>query len=191
MKKIGITGGIGVGKTYVSNILRKMNYAVYNSDVKAKELLENDDNLISLIKNNFGDKIYSDNKINKSLVASLIFSNDDLLSKFNSIVHPYVFEDFKKWCKNQQSSIIFKEAAILFESDAVKDLDCVICVTANKDIRIKRIISRDNKTVDEIGRIMSKQMDQQKKEGLSDYVITNNGDSSILLQIDKILTDLK
>jgi dephospho-CoA kinase len=191
MKKIGITGGIGVGKTYVSNILRKMNYAVYNSDVMAKELLENDDNLISLIKNNFGDKIYSDNKINKSLVASLIFSNDDLLRKFNSIVHPYVFEDFKKWCKNQQSSIIFKEAAILFESDAVKDLDFVICVTANKDVRIKRIISRDNKTVDEIGRIMSKQMDQQKKEELSDYVITNNGDSSILLQIDKILTDLK
>ena len=191
MKKIGITGGIGVGKTYVSNILRKMNYPVYNSDVMAKELLENDDNLMSLIKNNFGDKIYSDNKINKTLVASLIFSNDDLLRKFNSIVHPYVFEDFKKWCKNQQSSIIFKEAAILFESDAVKDLDCVICVTANKDIRIKRIISRDNKTVDEIGRIMSKQMDQQKKEELSDYVITNNGDSSILLQIDKILTDLK
>jgi dephospho-CoA kinase len=168
-----------------------MNYPVYNSDVMAKELLENDDNLMSLIKNNFGDKIYSDNKINKSLVASLIFSNDDLLRKFNSIVHPYVFEDFKKWCKNQQSSIIFKEAAILFESDAVKDLDCVICVTANKDIRIKRIISRDNKTVDEIGRIMSKQMDQQKKEELSDYVITNDGDSSILLQIDKILTDLK
>ncbi|MAJ12715.1 MAG: dephospho-CoA kinase, partial [Flavobacteriales bacterium] len=177
MKKIGITGGIGVGKTYVSNILRKMNYAVYNSDVMAKELLENDDNLMSLIKNNFGDKIYSDYKINKSLVASLIFSNDDLLKQFNSIVHPYVFEDFKKWCKNQQSSIIFKETAILFESDAVKDLDCVICVTANKDIRIKRIISRDNKTDDEIGRIMSKQMDQQKKEELSDYVITNNGDS--------------
>ncbi len=191
MKKIGITGGIGVGKTYVSNILRKMNYPVYNSDVMAKELLENDDNLISLIKNNFGDKIYIDNKINKSLVASLIFSNDDLLKKFNSIVHPYVFEDFKKWCKNQQSSIIFKEAAILFESDGVKDLDCVICVTANKDIRIKRIISRDNKTVDEIGRIMSNQMHQQKKEELSDYVITNDGYSSILLQIDKILTDLK
>lgn len=191
MKKIGITGGIGVGKTYVSNILRKMNYAVYNSDVMAKELLENDDNLMSLIKNNFGDKIYSDNKINKSLVASLIFSNDDLLRKFNSIVHPYVFEDFKKWCKNQQSSIIFKESAILFESDAIKDLDCVICVTANNGIRIKRIISRDNKTFDEIVRIMSKQMDQQKKEELSDYVITNNGDSSILLQIDKILNDLK
>lgn len=191
MKKIGITGGIGVGKTYVSNILRKMNYPVYNSDVMAKELLENDDNLISLIKNNFGDKIYSDNKINKYLVASLIFSNDDLLKKFNSIVHPYVFEDFKKWCKNQQSSIIFKEAAILFESDAVKDLDSVICVTANKDIRIKRIISRNNKTVDEIEMIMSKQMDQQKKEELSDYVITNDGDSSILFQIDKILTDLK
>ena len=69
MKKIGITGGIGVGKTYVSNILRKMNYAVYNSDVMAKELLENDDNLMSLIKNNFGDKIYSDNKINKCIGA--------------------------------------------------------------------------------------------------------------------------
>ena len=191
MKKIGITGGIGVGKTYVSNILQKMNYAVYNSDVMAKELLENDDNLMSLIKNNFGDKIYSDNKINKSLVASLIFSNDDLLRKFNSIVHPYVFEDFKKWCKSQQSSIIFKEAAILFESDAVKDLDCVICVTANKDIRIKRIISRDNKTVDEIEKIMSKQIDQQKKERLSDYVIKNDGDTSILLQLDKILADLK
>ena len=110
MKKIGITGGIGVGKSYVSNILRKMNYPVYNSDIIAKELLENDPNLMSLIKNNFGDKIYSDNKINKALVASIIFSNDDLLKKFNSIVHPYVFENFKKWCENQQSEIIFKEA---------------------------------------------------------------------------------
>ena len=191
MKKIGITGGIGVGKSYVSNILRKMNYPVYNSDVIAKELLENDPNLMSLIKNNFGDEIYSDNKINKALVASIIFSNDNLLNKFNAIVHPYVFKDFKKWCENQQSEIIFKEAAILFESNAVKDLDSIICVTASKDIRIKRIISRDNKTVDEIEKIMSKQMDQQKKEGLSDYVIKNDGDTSILLQLDKILADLK
>lgn len=191
MKKIGITGGIGVGKSYVSNILRKMNYPVYNSDVIAKELLENDPNLMSLIKNNFGDEIYSDNKINKALVASIIFSNDNLLNKFNAIVHPYVFKDFKKWCENQQSEIIFKEAAILFESDAAKDLDSIICVIASKDVRIKRIISRDNKTVDEIEKIMSKQMDQQKKEGLSDYVIKNDGDTSVLLQLDKILADLK
>jgi dephospho-CoA kinase len=191
MKKIGITGGIGVGKSYVSNILEKMNYPVYNSDIIAKELLENDPNLMSLIKNNFGDEVYSDNKINKSLVASIIFSNDDLLKKFNSIVHPYVFENFKKWCENQQSEIIFKEAAILFESNAVKDLDSIICVTASKDVRIKRIISRDNKTVDEIEKIMSNQIDQQKKEGLSDYVIKNDGDTSILLQLDKILADLK
>ena len=191
MKKIGITGGIGVGKSYVSNILRKMNYPVYNSDVIAKELLENDPNLMALIKNNFGDEIYSDNKINKALVASIIFSNDDLLKKFNFIVHPYVFKDFKKWCENQQSEIIFKEAAILFESDAAKDLDSIICVIASKDVRIKRIISRDNKTVDEIEKIMSKQMDQQKKEGLSDYVLKNDGDISVLLQLDKILADLK
>ena len=191
MKKIGITGGIGVGKSYVSNILRKMNYPVYNSDVIAKELLENDPNLMALIKNNFGDEIYSDNKINKALVASIIFSNDDLLKKFNSIVHPYVFKDFKMWCENQQSGIIFKEAAILFESNTVKDLDSIICVTSSKDVRIKRIISRDNKTVDEIEKIMSKQMDQQKKEGLSDYVIKNDGDTSVLLQLDKILADLK
>ena len=191
MKKIGITGGIGVGKSYVSNILQKMNYPVYNSDVIAKELLENDPNLMSLIKNNFGNEVYSDNKINKSLVASIIFSNDDLLKKFNSIVDPYVFKDFKKWCENQQSEIIFKEAAILFESNAVKDLDSIICVTASKDVRIKRIISRDNKTVDEIEKIMSKQMDQQKKEELSDYVIKNDGDTSVLLQLDKILADLK
>lgn len=191
MKKIGITGGIGVGKSYVSNILRKMNYPVYNSDVIAKELLENDPNLMSLIKNNFGDEIYSDNKINKALVASIIFSNDNLLNKFNAIVHPYVFKDFKKWCENQESEIIFKEAAILFESDAAKDLDSIICIIASKDVRIKRIISRDNKTVDEIEKIMSKQMDQQKKEGLSDYVIKNDGDTSVLLQLDKILADLK
>ena len=191
MKKIGITGGIGVGKTYVSDILERLNYPVYNSDVMSKKLVNTNTELISIIKQDFGHDIYHNNLIQSSKLAALVFANPLMLNKLNSIVHPFVKKDFNIWCENQDSKLVFKEAAILFESNSNIGLDAVICVCANEEIRISRIKTRDNKNLEEIQLIISRQLNQEEKENLSDYKIINDGKSSLLLQIDKILRDLK
>ena len=191
MKKIGITGGIGVGKTYVSNILKRLNYPVYNSDLISKNLVNTNTDLITAIKQEFGDDIYHNNLIQSSKLAALVFADPLILNKLNSLVHPFVKKDFNKWCDKQDSKLVFKEAAILFESNSNIDLDAVICVCANEEIRISRIKTRDNKNQEEIKLIISRQLNQKEKENLSDYKIINDGKSSLLLQIDKILRDLK
>jgi dephospho-CoA kinase len=192
MKKIGITGGIGVGKTYVSDILRKLDYPVYNSDEASKEIINTNLELIQLIKNEFGEDIYtSDNKLNSSRLSSLVFSNKLILTKINSIVHPFVFDDFKLWCLKQSSNIVFKEAAILFESGANHDLDAVICISADDNLRIERIKKRDDRSEDDIRLIISSQLDQVRKEEMSDYKIINDGKTSLLLQINEILKNLE
>ena len=192
MKKIGITGGIGVGKTYVSDILRKLDYPVYNSDEVSKKIMNTNLELIQLIKNEFGEDIYaSDNKLNSSRLSSLVFSDRLILAKINSIVHPFIFDDFKLWCLKQSSSIVFKEAAILFESGANNDLDAVICISADDNLRIERIKKRDGRTEEDIRLIISSQIDQVRKEEMSDYKIINNGKTSLLMQINEIIEDLE
>ena len=192
MIKVGITGGIGVGKSFVANIIEKMGYPVFYSDKVAKALMNSDLELISLIKNEFGDDVYvSNNLINNKKLSSLAFRDNRALKNLNSLVHPFVKSNFKKWCINQNSKIVFKEAAILFESKSNIDLDRIICVSANKNIRIDRIVKRDNRSKDEILKIISNQMDQKEKEKLSDYVIFNDEKNSIILQLTDILKQLE
>ena len=192
MIKVGITGGIGVGKSFVANIIEKMGYPVFYSDKVAKALMNSDLELISLIKKEFGDDVYaSNNLIKNKKLSSLAFRDNKALKNLNSLVHPFVKSNFKKWCINQNSKIVFKEAAILFESKSNIDLDRIICVSANKNIRIDRIIKRDNRSKEEILKIISNQMDQKEKEKLSDYVIFNDEKNSIILQLTDILNQLE
>ena len=192
MIKVGITGGIGVGKSFVANIIEKMGYPVFYSDRVAKALMNSDLELIRLIKKEFGDDVYvSNNLINNKKLSSLAFRDNRALKNLNSLVHPFVKSNFKKWCVNQNSKIVFKEAAILFESKSNIDLDRIICVSANKNIRIDRIIKRDNRSKEEILKIISNQMDQKEKEKLSDYVIFNDEKNSIILQLTDILKQLE
>ena len=192
MIKVGITGGIGVGKSFVANIIEKMGFHVFYSDRVAKGLMNSDLELISLIKKEFGDDVYvSNNLINNKKLSSLAFRDNRALKNLNSLVHPFVKSNFKKWCINQNSKIVFKEAAILFESKSNIDLDRIICVSANKNIRIDRIIKRDNRSKEEILKIISNQMDQKEKEKLSDYVIFNDEKNSIILQLTNILNQLE
>ena len=192
MLKVGITGGIGVGKTYISNILEKMGYPVFYSDIIAKEIVSKDSRLISLIKKEFGDDIYlADNKIDNKLLSSIVFNDNNRLSKLNSLIHPFVFECFNEWCEKKSSRIVFKEAAILFESNSHLNLEKVICITASKNSRIQRIVKRDGRSLEEINNIMSRQMEQTEKVKLSDYIVENDGDKSILLQISDILEKLE
>lgn len=192
MIKVGITGGIGVGKSFVANILEKMGFPVFYSDRVAKALMNSDLELISLIKKEFGDDVYaSNNLIKNKKLSSLAFRDNKALKNLNSLVHPFVKSNFKKWCINQNSKIVFKEAAILFESKSNIDLDRIICVSANKNIRIDRIVKRDNRSKEEILKIISNQMDQKEKEKLSDYVIFNDEKNSIILQLTDILNQLE
>ena len=192
MVKIGITGGIGVGKSYVANILEKMGFPVFYSDQVAKELTSSNLKLIDLIKKEFGDDIYSsDNIIDNKKLSSLAFNDNKILKNLNSLIHPFVLNNFNTWCKNQNSKIVFKEAAILFESKSNIDLDRIICISANIKIRIDRIIKRDGRSEDEIMQIISRQMDQKEKEKLSDYVLYNDGQKSIILQLTEILNKLE
>ena len=192
MVKIGITGGIGVGKSYVANILEKMGFPVFYSDQVAKELTSSNLKLIDLIKKEFGDDIYSsDNIIDNKRLSSLAFNDNKILKNLNSLIHPFVLNNFKTWCKNQNSKIVFKEAAILFESKSNIDLDRIICISANIKIRIDRIIKRDGRSEDEIMQIISRQMDQKEKEKLSDHVLYNDGQKSIILQLTEILNKLE
>jgi len=187
MIKIGITGGIGVGKTYVSNILNKMSYPSFNADLIAKKCVKENKFLQESLIENFGEEVFIENNINKEFLKNIIFNNSKALKKINSIIHPYVNVEFDLWCKQQNSSIIFKEAAILFETGANKKLDFIICVSSNLDLRIKRIKKRDNKSTKDIMKIIDNQMDQSNKEDLSDFIINNNENQSLLLQIQNIL----
>ncbi len=191
MKKIGLTGGIGVGKTYVAEVFEELGFPVFNADDKAKECLVKNQELINLVKKNFGDKIYKDDVLQKESLATLVFNDSVALSKLNSLVHPVVKKEFFYWCKKQEAKFIIKEAAILFESKSNVDLDSIICVSAPEEVRIKRILKRDSTTLNEIKKRMSFQISQKEKEDLSDYIIYNDEQQLILPQILQFIKQME
>ena len=190
MKKIGLTGGIGVGKTFVSEIFQKMGYSVFLADLHAKKCIHESDNLKKKIKKKFGNEIYQKGVLQKNRLADIVFNDTKKLQELNNLVHPFVQRYFEAWCKNQQSKFVIKEAAILFESEAHKGLDGVICVSAPFEKRIERVMTRDNCTKDDVIKRIESQMPQEKKEKLSDFVILNNDKKELLPQIISICKKL-
>ena len=191
MKKIGLTGGIGVGKTYVSKILQNLGYPVFNADIQAKNCLIEDKGLMQNVKNSFGENIYDNGVLQKEELAKIVFNNSERLAELNVLVHPVVKQKFVDWCCEQDSSIVIKEAAILFESDAHLGLDAVICVSATKQVRIARVQKRDGSSVADIKSRMDKQMSQSKKEEMADFVIINDGKQLLLPQLIKVLKEME
>ena len=185
--KVGITGAIGAGKTFVSSIFEKLGFPVFNSDIEAKKCMQSDVYLIEQIKVVFGDKVYENNILQKNILSEIIFNDNDKLKSLNHLIHPVVSKNFINWCGNQNSDIIIKEAAILFESGSNNILDKIICVSAKEDIRIKRVMSRDKCDKDHVLSIMSKQMTQKQKEKLSDFIITNDDKKLLLRQIVDVI----
>ena len=186
MKKIGITGGIGSGKTYVSKVFDSLGIPVFNADTEAKKLMSSSSELIQSIKYEFGNDIFDDYILNTKKLASLVFSDTEKLRKLNSLVHPIVRQEFLRWQVKKKSTYVIKEAAILFESDSYKGLDAVICVTAPINLRIDRVKLRDGYSYREIKNRIENQISQEEKENLSDYIIVNDGVKSLLPQILKI-----
>ena len=188
MIKVGITGGIGVGKTYICNILKKMGYSIFSSDQVSKKLVYENTFVRDQIKFFFGEDIIENEKINRKKLATQVFSNKKKLKKLNEIIHPFVKKEFDKWISNRyDEKVVFKEAAILFEANSQKNLDYVVCVSAKLQDRINRVMQRDKVDSDSVEKRISMQMPQNEKEKLSDFVIFNSKDDLVLPQIIKVL----
>jgi len=173
-KVLGLTGGIGSGKTTVSKMFSDLHVPVYNADYEAKKLMQNSLGLKDQIINLLGDNAYKNNVLNKNFISKKIFKDASLLQKINSIVHPAVIDHYKNWFSAQDSVYVVKEVAILFEINSQKNFDFILTITAPKSLRIQRIIKRDKKSIKDIEAIMSNQLPVYKQLSNSDFVIHNN-----------------
>ena len=181
MLKVGITGGIGSGKSTITSLFHNLGVPIYNSDERAKWLMSNDVDLMDQIKILFGQESYSNNKLNRAHLANIVFQNHDLLKQLNAIVHPLVKIDFENWLLLQKNEpLVIKEAAILIESGAYKELDILIVVFANKEIRIKRVMNRDNVAKEDVEKRIETQLSDSERLKFAHYSIENNKDQSNL-----------
>ena len=184
--KIGITGGIGSGKSTVAKVFEMLGIPVYYADDTAKKLMNEDVFLKKQLIDAFGKEIYQNGVLNRSSLSELVFNNPEKLSQLNGIVHPATIADAEYWMQQQHSVYAIKEAAILFESGANKYVDKVIGVFAPVQLRISRVMQRDNSTQEEVTARMNKQMEEEKKMKLCDYVIINDEQELIIPQVLKI-----
>ena len=189
--KVGITGGIGSGKSTVAKIFGLLGIPVFYADDAAKKLMNEDADLKAKIISAFGTDSYSSGILNRSFIAAKVFNNPAQLTLLNSIVHPATIADADKWMQRQTAPYAIKEAALIFESGAEKWLDKVIGVSAPSPVRIQRVMQRDGTTADEVTARLNKQMDEDEKMRLCDYVINNNGQELLIPQVLKIHEVLK
>ena len=188
---LGLTGGIGSGKSTVAKIFKSLGIPVFNSDLTAKGLINNDNTIIEKITSEFGN-VYQNRRLDSKRMADIVFSNDEALEKLNSIVHPRVGECFTRWLsENRKASYVIKEAAILIESGAFKQMDKIILVTAPEKIRIARVIKRDNVGEKKVKARISSQTSDEEKLAYADYIITNDGKELITPQVMEIFNQLK
>ena len=191
MIKIGITGGIGSGKTFVCHILEKLGYPVFYSDQEAKKLMNENLDLIIKIKELLGYGAYLNGIINKSFIARKIFETPTLRNELNAIVHPEVYLAFEKWSKSQDSKLVFNESALLFETESYKRFDKTILITADICLKIERIKKRDLLDEIEIKHRMNSQLSDKIKLKLADFVIENNEDKLLLPQLIHFINQLE
>lgn len=170
---VGLTGGIGSGKTTVAKQFMALGIPVYIADEEAKKLMNTSQVIKRKLIQLFGNEAYVNEELNKSFIANIIFNDKSYLKKMNAIVHPRVAAHFKKWVLKQNTPYVIKEVAILFENEGYKQCDYVITVIAPKSIRIERLLKRDATTKDKVEAIMKNQWSDEEKTKLSDYVITN------------------
>lgn len=183
--KVGITGGIGSGKSTVCKIFEVLGIPVYYADDRAKWLMHNQPELIEGIKTAFGEQAYKpNNTLNRPYIADIVFNNKEKLDQLNALVHPAVFQDGVAWNEaHADAPYTLKEAAILFESGSYLTVDKVITVFAPKEIRIQRVLSRDNTNRKDVEARMNKQMPEEEKINRSDFVIYNDGERSLIEQV--------
>lgn len=183
MLKVGVTGGIGSGKSTVSSFFSALGVPVYDSDKRAKSLMQHDDSIKSKIKIEFGDNAYHKNELNRSYLAEIVFKNESKLKQLNAIVHPVVKTDFINWLsQNSNAKFIIKEAAIMIESGAYKDLDKLIVVNASRNQKIKWIKQRDHLSLVDIENRIQNQLSDEIRNQYADFIIENNSGKMELKQ---------
>jgi len=187
MIKVGITGGIGSGKTTVCKLFEKMDIPVYYADLEAKRLMTSDKVLKQKIKKLLGNEAYFRNgRLNRKYVASIVFNDENKLSSLNGLVHPAVGIDAKKWFSDQKTKYAIKEAALLVENASYKQLDYLIVVTAPVEMRIKRVVKRDKSDYNQVKLRIANQLPEIQKKKVADFIIDNSGDVSLISQVWKI-----
>lgn len=186
MLKIGITGGIGSGKTVVARIFGTLGIPVFNADRAAKDLMDTDAVLKSRLEAAFGTAIYNNGRINRPLLASMVFRDPKQLGLLNSIVHPLVIARGDAWHLEQEAPYTLKEAALFFESGSYKQMDFIIGVTAPQSLRIQRVMQRDGVSAAAVTERMSRQMDDAEKMQLCRFVIVNDDSHPLLPQVLKL-----
>lgn len=189
-KIIGLTGGIGSGKTTVANYLQSLGIPVYIADAASKELADAPE-ILALIKRDFGEEVIAAGQLNRQKMAAIVFNNPEKLKQLNAIIHPAVRADFESWlAKNAEAEIVIKEAAILFESGSYKECDSVITVTAPIEIRIQRVMQRDHINREKVLERMKNQWTDEQRFAKSEYVVENTDFQHAKEQIDEILKKL-
>jgi dephospho-CoA kinase len=183
--QIGITGGIGSGKSLVSRIFNLLGIPVYDADSRAKSIMTTDGILVSQIKKEFGVLSYNgDGSLNREYLAEHVFSDPEKLKLLNSLVHPRVREDFNRWLKEQNSAYVLKEAALLFEAGSNAVLDKTIVVSAPEELRINRVLLRDkHRTAQQVRDIIRNQLKEEEKLKLADYIIVNDEGRPLIPQV--------
>ena len=186
MLKVGITGGIGSGKTSVCMIFEAIGIPVYYADIQAKLLMDTDPALKASLEECFGKDIYHNGLLDRRKMANIIFNERLALEKVNSLVHPAVNCDFEYWCNQQVSSYVLEESAILFETNMTQRFEKIILVTAPTPLRIERVCLRDRITAEAVRKRMASQWQEEKKIPLADYIIYNDNEHFITPQVRKI-----
>ena len=192
MYKIGITGGIGSGKSYVSSLLEERGIPIYNADLESKRLTVHDEGIRKELVALLGEDIYQGATLNKPLLASYLFANSNNAVKVNSIIHPRVKDDFRRWVESQKDvPLVGLESAILYESGFDDVVDQVVMVYAPEAVRLQRAMKRDNATEEQVRARMSAQMDDEEKRSKADFVLMNDGIMPLDVQLDDLVGFLK
>lgn len=184
---IGITGGIGSGKSLVASILRVYGFPVYDSDTRAKLLYDEDAALRADMVRLFGEQIYADGRLDRKRLAATVFADAGKLAQLDALVHPAVFRDFARWRVAQSEQVLFVESAILLQTDFRTLVDRVVVVDAPADVRVARAMQRDGATESAIERRMSAQLSSDEMRAQADFVIENDGRQSLLAQVDALV----
>jgi dephospho-CoA kinase len=191
VKRIGLSGGIGSGKSYVAKILEKMGIPVYYSDAQSKALTDTHPHIISELIKRFGTTIYEDGVLNRKALASIIFDSEENRLFVNNLIHPIVRADFDAWCAQQNSPLVFNEAAILFETGAYRQFHATVLVIAPFETRIQRMMQRDRCTREQAEARINSQWSDEQKIPLANAIVSNNGQEAVLIQVEHLTETLK
>ena len=190
MKIIGLTGGIGSGKSTVLKLFKNLGVNTYSADISAKKLINTDQTLINLIKDSFGKNIYKDNILDSRKLSKIVFGNPDKLELLNSIIHPAVALDFKNFIELNNDEYIVKEAAIIFETSSEKQYDKIILVKSPLEIRIERVMKRDNLSRVEVIKRINNQLNENLIIDKCDYIINNHENENLKNIVQNIHVEL-